>query len=63
MKHIKDIKFIGGRWEITLHSGAIIQCGLNLVEALRTVELYTSPQPMLSNTTVKQILDPELEAA
>lgn len=46
-KHIKDIKFLRV-WIITLHSGAVIECGLNLADAFDKASLYTYPQPEMS---------------
>jgi energy-converting hydrogenase Eha subunit F len=59
-KHIKDITF-NRVWIITLHSGAVIECGLNLADAIEKTQLYTSPQPQLSMSS--GILDPELRGA
>jgi hypothetical protein len=57
--HLKEVKFTKDGWIITLRSNRVIQCGLNLADALEKLDLV--PQPELSQS--KQILDPELEAA
>lgn len=49
-RHIKDIVRISQGWVITLHSGAMIQCGPNLAEAIDKLDSYIWPQPELSVT-------------
>lgn len=46
--HIEDIIRTNSGWSITLKSGQIIQCGLNLAEAIEKLDVY--PQPELSLT-------------
>jgi hypothetical protein len=46
--HIENIKFTEKGWIITMRSGAIISCGLNLAEALEKLDVW--PQPELSVT-------------
>lgn len=61
--HIKTIYFNDG-WHFILHSGALISPhSLNLASAILEVGAYVHPQPTMSNTTIGQLLDPELRGA